>query len=1208
MSVIEHLERELSAVRRGANEPIAIIGMGCRFPGGAIDPDAYWQSLCNGTDAVSAIPEERWSVEACYDPQRDASGKIYTRFGSFLGDVSGFDADFFGVSPREACALDPQQRLLLEVTWETLEHAAIAPASLRHSQTGVFVGIGQNDYGQLQLNAGELERITRFDGTGNGFCFAPGRISHTLGVRGPSIAVDCACSSSLVAVHLACQSLHARECDLAIAAGVQLILSPEVTVFLCRAGALAADGRCKAFDAAADGFGRGEGCGVVALKRLSDARADGDFVWAIIRGSAVNHDGPSSGLTVPSVRAQAELLSRALASARLEPEAVGYIEAHGTGTQLGDPIEAEALVAIHGRKRSPETPLWLASAKTNHGHLEAAAGIAGLIKTALSLRHNKIPPHLHFRTLNPHIAWDRLAVRIPTGLENWQAEHPRIAGVSAFGFGGTNAHVIIEEGGVAVQPASLHGAQVLLLSARTEAALREMALRYAKHLEQHRDLALSDVCRTAALGRNHFVKRVALVAESRATGCDLLRAFANGEMPLGIWSGPVSSAEENAEESEPEATTLEDAAAAYVQGRSFDLGRWFRKSGRPPVVLPTYPFERQRYWIEKPRRSASRIPVTRDTAVGIYEIHWKQLTERTGWREPPRRSGRWLVLSSADSNGDAIAEELRRAGGLCTDAGIELSTLDTLVADTATKSEQLAGIVHCGGGCDSALRLFQAVRRLNMNRSPPVWLVTENAQVIGAEEEHNLSQAMLWGLGRSLALDWPDLWGGLHDLPGRSGRETIVALVGELLRPSLDQAIWRESSTWVPQLRPRRDGERAGQAGQVELRADGAYWIMGGWGAIGLRVAEWLVSRGAGLIVLSGRREPPATASEFVQRATARGARVWLRRSDCTDADATANCAHEIEAAGYALRGVFHAAGLGGVRRSDELMFSEFERVCRAKVDGARNLHELTRNRELDYFVLFSSIAAVWGSKGQAHYAAANHFLDALAQVRFRAGLPALTVNWGPWAGGGLTDAVAQAALERLGISVLQPDAALRALETLLLSKAAPQAVAVNADWDRFTSVFDGLPRQQFFDEIASVEPSEKKRGEKMCARPELQQRVPEIVAELLGYPAGRKLNAQAGFRDLGMDSVMAVELRRRLEQEFGVALSATLAFDHPNLTRLLDHLDATLFPAATPARGIARLPLIPGERSIECLIEERLGELESLLRGTSNGNEFSRA
>ena len=527
-----------------ANEPIAIIGIGCRVPGGADTPDAFWELLRNGVDAISEVPRARWDLDAYYDADADAPGKMYARHGGFIGAVDQFEPKFFGISPREAISLDPQQRLLLEVSWEALEHAGQAPDRLTGTKTGVFVGLSSADYAQLQMKGGDAAKIDAYFGTGNSPSVAAGRLSYSLGLQGPSMAVDTACSSSLVAVHLACQSLRTGESRLALAGGVNLILAPEAHINFSRARMLARDGRCKTFDAAADGYVRGEGAGVVVLKRLSNALADGDRVLALVRGSAVNQDGKSSGLTVPNGPAQQTLLRDALASAGVAPRDVSYIEAHGTGTSLGDPIEMHSLAAVFGAGRTSDRPLIVGSVKTNVGHLEAAAGVIGLIKIVLAMQHDEIPPHLHFKTLNPHIVLDGFPAMIPTSAVPWRrGEAARIAGVSAFGFGGTNAHLVVEEPPVAAPPGArerpLHP---ITLSAKSEDALKEMAARLAARVETDTP-APGDLANTLNGGRAHFPYRVGFVAGSHQQVQERLGQIARGDRAAELHFGFVEGVE-----------------------------------------------------------------------------------------------------------------------------------------------------------------------------------------------------------------------------------------------------------------------------------------------------------------------------------------------------------------------------------------------------------------------------------------------------------------------------------------------------------------------------------------------------------------------------------------------------------------------------------------------------------------------------------------
>jgi myxalamid-type polyketide synthase MxaC len=509
------------------NEPIAIVGMACRMPGGANDPKALWELLRNGVDAVVDIPAERWNVEEYFDPNPDAPGKIYTRRGGFIDQVDCFDAGFFSIAPREAITMDPQQRILLEVAWEALENAGQNPAGLRGTRTGVFIGVGQHDYSEILAKAVGPEGFDAHCVTGNILSATAGRTSYALGLTGPSLSVDTACSSSLVAVHLACQSLQSGESQVALAGGVGLVLSPEGTIRLCRAGALSPDGQCRTFDAGANGYVRGEGCGVLVLKPLSAAQSNGDRILAVVRGSAVNHDGASGGFTVPNGSAQREVLRQALRNAGVEPGEVDFVEAHGTGTPLGDPIEAAAIADVFGRERRREAPLRIGSVKPNIGHLESAAGIAGLIKVVLSLQHEAIPPHPGLRKLNPRIDFGEAPISIPRELTPWtRGFRKRIAGVSAFGFSGTNAHVLVEESPIAVETANAgtRAVQVLALSAKSAEALESLAGKYRTHLAGHPEESLADIAFTANTGRAHHGWRMAVAARGAAECAEKLRS------------------------------------------------------------------------------------------------------------------------------------------------------------------------------------------------------------------------------------------------------------------------------------------------------------------------------------------------------------------------------------------------------------------------------------------------------------------------------------------------------------------------------------------------------------------------------------------------------------------------------------------------------------------------------------------------------------
>jgi acyl transferase domain-containing protein/acyl carrier protein len=602
----ESKEISISSLENTMNEPIAIIGMGCRFPGDVNTPEEYWDLLKNGMEGIVEIPKDRWDSDAFYDSNPDTPGKMNTKCGGFIKDVDLFDPGFFGIVPREAITMDPQQRLLLEVCWEALENAGIVPEKLRESSTGVYVGIGQADYAHLEASMLNIEDINPYVATGGGLSFAAGRISYVLGLQGPCMAIDTTCSSSLVTIHMACQSLRLNECNLALAGGVQIILTPEVGVLLTKTRVLSTKGKCSAFSQEADGFVRGEGCGMIALKRLSDAIKDGDNIMALIRGGAVNHDGKSSGLTVPNGRSQQAVIRQALANAKLNPNDISYVEAHGTGTLLGDPIEVDALGQVFNTNRPKENPLLIGSVKTNIGHLESAAGIASLIKVVMALQHKKLPPSLNCSSLSEYIPWEKLSVKVVDQLTDWNVHNrSRIAGISSFGLSGTNAHIIVEEGIKNNKAIPSNGPEfsLLTLSAKSEEALKSQIALYIKFFNENKNANFSDVCFTANTCRSHFKNRLALIASSVNEAENILTKLKSDGFSNKIKVHVSMSALEDQGEisSPPEINSgqvLGRLGGLFISGEDINWLDFYKDFKFNKVKLPTYPFQRKRYWVE----------------------------------------------------------------------------------------------------------------------------------------------------------------------------------------------------------------------------------------------------------------------------------------------------------------------------------------------------------------------------------------------------------------------------------------------------------------------------------------------------------------------------------------------------------------------------------------------------------------------------------
>lgn len=1179
---------EIARLRGAAREPIAIVGMACRLPG-ASTLDEFWDLLARGGDAVGEVPRDRWDAGAFYDPDPSVPGRMATRQGAFTRGVDQFDAPFFGIAPREAQNMDPQQRLLLEVAWEALEHASIPPTSLYGTATGVFVGITCFDHAiRISRDPGNFNA---YAGTGSALNMAPGRLSYVLGLTGPSMAVDTACSSSLVCLHLACQSLRQRECDTVIAAGVHLMLSPDVMVSFSQARMLAGDGRSKTFDASADGYGRGEGCGVVVLKRYADALADGDRVFGVIRGTAVNQDGPSGGLTVPNGASQQQVIRRALDAAGLAPASVAYVEAHGTGTPLGDPIEVEALARVYGEGRAASDPLLIGSVKTNIGHLEPAAGMAALIKVLLAFEHERIPAHLHFRTPNPHIPWDAVPIAVTSRAHAWpRGAAPRLAGVSAFGFSGTNAHVIVEEPPARAPRASEDGTRrmrLLPLSAKSEDALRAVAARYAARLAGAAAPDFAAIAFTAGAGRAHFPHRLAIVADSADDARGALEAFAAGRPSVLVRSARAASADYRRDAKDVKARlaraydelaapgadhreALAAVAALYLEGVAIDWPRLYGGAAPERVPLPSYPFQRERCWVDLPEPAAATTPLDG----WCYQLEWAALppTPAAIERAVDRR---WAVVSGDAALAEAVRERLVSIGATAS-AVADAGDVDTGVTDVVFIAPARAAS-DAAETCADLLALAQ--RAASAGAAPRVSVVTRGAFPIGGMMTMaGAAQAPVAAFSRVVGLEHPELGGRVVDLdPGASPEDADAVIAAILDEDGEDQVAIRGGVRYGQRIARAHAPARSAPP----LRADAAYLITGGLGRIGLLVAADVARRGARRLWLVGRHG----ASTPEQRAAIaaleeQGVRVRVVEADVADRAVMEARLRELTA-DAPLAGVVHAAGLPGYADIERLTAAGVAGVLRPKVQGAWTLHELTLGMPLDFFVGFSSIASAWGSRGQAHYAAGNAFLDALAHLRRAEGKPAVAINWGPWEGGGMTSPEAAALLRRVGIAPLAPARALEALAAFASGDRA-QVVVADIDWPLFRGSYEARGHRRLLERLDGAPDRPESGGAAndltravVAAAPAARERlladiIQREVAAVLELPASARADLTQGLFEMGMDSLMALELRTRLQTLVSRALPATLVFDYPTIQAIARFLAAEIagreaVPAAAP-------------------------------------------
>lgn len=1459
---------EKSLIHKTDNNKIAIVGMACRFPG-AYNCEEYWQLLAEGKDAIS----------------QNTGRKNITHLGGYIKDYDQFDPEFFEISTREAINIDPQQRILLEVTYEALENANLTTDKLSGSATGVFIGISTSDYATLQVK--NNWEVNVYTGTGNALSIASNRISYNFNLIGPSLSVDTACSSSLVALHLAVNSLKNGECEQAIVGGVNLILAPELTETFQKAGMMAEDGKCKTFDASADGYVRGEGCGVVILKPLAQAIANNNNILAVISGSAINQDGRSNGLTAPSGKAQQRVIQTAWQNAGVNASDISYIEAHGTGTALGDPIELNSLSQLLLDKvaNSDHNSCWIGSTKTNIGHLEAAAGMAGLIKTVLALKHEVIPPTLNFTKLNPYINIEQTNLKIATQSIPWQAStQSRFAGISSFGFGGTNAHVIItdfqksqaesEKSEVVLS----RNQQILTLSAKSESALQQLIRDYQEYFENNSDVNFADVCFTTNVGRSHFKHRLALVAENQQDLQAKLKEFQSNKIEINnhqiafLFTGQGSQYSQMGYElyqtspsfketidycekilnnylekplteilfqpenktllnqtnyTQPAIFTIEYALAKlwlswgikpsvvmghsvgeyvaatiagvfsledglkliahrgklmqklpldggmiclftdletankiinkysdklniaainsnnnivisggikelekleieatkenikfkklkvshafhsnlmlpilaefkeiateidykvpnleiisnvtgtvnkqeigtaeywvehiikpvkfaqsieYLQQKNYQI---FLEIGAKPtllgmargivenedetsqvmwlpslrkeqkdwqiilkslgnlyslglkinwdnfhqdypelktVKLPNYPWQNKRYW------QGESIAETKDKHLDwLYEIVWQKSSNSSVINH---HKGNYLIFADEDSLGEKLAEKLTYLGSkvYLVYQGTKYQQKDNLYWLNSKQKEDyqklwqeinfdIDKIIYFWGlnkeeereildlekthflGCLPIVYLIQSI--VYSTQKSKLWLISKNSQKITNQETINPQGGCLWGLGKVIAIEYPEYWGGVIDVENTIDISLLSATINDVELETM-KAI-RGEKIYYPRLQ-RKDKIKAlspqnNQQKNIKIRDEFTYLITGGLGALGLKITTWLVNQGAKNLVLLSRSQPSVEVKNIIATWQQQGINIFIANTDVSNIHSLQSVFEEIQSSMPPLKGIIHAAGVLADGILTTLSAEKLKLVMQPKIQGAWNLHQLSLNLSLDFFVLFSSVASLLGSPGQGNYAAANAYLDSFASYRHSLNLPALSINWGAFDMGMAISK--QDSLTAAGIEVMNANEALGLLGELI-NYSTSQIGVIKINWVKIAQKFPDLFKSPYLQHIVSeFDQKILKNDSSSSLLVELKQAshqeretilsdyLKKAIASIL-HIRQEEITITDSLLDLGMDSLMVMEAINHLKTDLQLMLYPREFYERPRINALASYL-----------------------------------------------------
>ncbi|MGC1183171.1 MAG: SDR family NAD(P)-dependent oxidoreductase [Legionella sp.] len=1136
------------------DEPIAIIGMSCRYPQ-APNIDAFLSLLEQGTSGMIDIPLDRWDNEKFYDSDVNAIGRLYIKQLGLIENVRNFDAEFFNISPREAKLMSPQLRIFMEESYHALENANLPLTTIQDSNTGVFVGCGTNEYPRLLMSLGSnLDDLNIYFATGNVLNAIPGRVAYSFDFHGPIQAIDTACSSSMTAIHNACLSLQSGDCNMALAGGVNILLTPDSNITLSKARMLSPDSRCKSFSEDADGYARSEGCGVLVLKRLSDALDDKNNILAVIKGSSINSDGKTGGFTIPNGTAQEEVIRSALAKAKLVPEDIDYIEAHATGTPLGDPIEANTLMKIFAESHSKENPLYMSSVKTNIGHAESASGVASVIKAVLSLQHHKLFKHLNFKKLNPKI--ELVNTVIPLSTMDWSKEHNlRCAGISSFGFSGANAHIILQEApSVKKEARTLPRQSLLVLSAKSKVSLELLLTTYQNYLTTtHYEFA--DIAYTAATCRDHFLFRVAIKANNTKEAAALIERKKYTIYQI-----------KKAHKTSQRLSTLEQMQAAYELGFFVPWSDFYAslRTRFEKVTLPLYEFVHQEHWFAE-KDKLKDAPLPQDWC---FQLQWEhQIYDKNNRK---MQGNNWLLIGARSQ---AAGFKELGLNIIFEDEDYSLAKLEGIIFAVALDSTSSSDIeVHFEIQKQLIKKLLDLVKKLTSQAVEPHLIVlTNNAIAELAVGELNLNNSPLVGFCKTLVLELPQFRTILIDLDKKDTPNNLGHIVDEINYnhgQNYEHMIaYREEKRWVARLKKTPLADK-----KFFLSGEGRYLITGGCGGLGLVTAQALLSAGARELILTARNVDKPAINDAIKKMQANytGRIIRAISMDSTDKEKLRHLLTEINADGQ-LKGIIHAAGAGIKAPLLEHEDDDVDYVFSAKVKGGWYLHELSQHYDLDFFIVYSSIASVFGSNKEAVYSATNSFLDALIAERQRLELVGTSIQWGPWGEVGMAKDRSQGhSLKQALITNAQGQSFIKTL----IGNELSYVTIISPEYLNFMLDFVPKPLPLFYKNlldslnVASMHPKDTNNlspwlNAYLGLSPDKRieaciNMVRDLCKDILELS---DLDENEGFFELGFDSLMMTEMAAKLKKMLDPSLkvAVNIGFDYPTINKLAHYIASEL-------------------------------------------------